>query len=66
MTTGNSNTNSKLTALQITEAIKLARELFDYKVELFIQQAKESKAEYDAFVDAGFTPEQALFLVKSK
>lgn len=59
------NNNPKLTALEISEAIKNAIALFDYKVELWAHSAKEKKAEYDAYVDAGFTPEQAIFLVKT-
>lgn len=59
-----SNTNHKQTALDITAAIKQSRELFDYKIELWEQIAKEKMAEYNAYMDAGFTAEQALFLVK--
>lgn len=59
------NNNPKLTAMEISEAIKASIALFDYKIELWAQSAKEKKAEYDAYIDAGFTPEQALFLVKT-
>ncbi len=52
-------------ALALANAISHARENWDYQIELFDVLSRLRKAEYDAYISANFTPEQALELVKA-
>lgn len=53
---------NKLKAAELSDAIKELRDGFDLRVELWQQLAHETKAKFDAYIAAGFTPEQALKL----
>lgn len=49
----------------LTSAIKNIRENWDYQIELLDAVSRVRKAEFDAYVNAGFSAEQALELVKA-
>jgi len=49
---------------EFKDALQGMRDQFTDMVEFFKIDAQYKKAKYDAFVEEGFTPEQALFLTK--
>ena len=57
--------SAKENALLLTSAISNIRENWEYQIELFDVVSRLRKAEFDAYVRADFTPEQALELVKA-
>lgn len=56
----------KLNALALAQAIKDSKDTFLLRMELLAQVAAEMKAKHEALVNAGFTSEQAIELIKSK
>jgi len=46
--------------MMLSEAINAAKETFMLRTELFAMAAAETKAEFDAFVAAGFSTDQAM------
>jgi hypothetical protein len=58
------DSDDKLTAF--ADALAELRRSFSLHMEAFEMRAKLNKAFYDEFIKAGFTPEQALELVKVK
>lgn len=57
--------SAKDQAMLLTSAVKNMRENWDYQIELFDVVSRLRKAEFDAYVNAGFSAEQALELVKA-
>ncbi len=57
--------SAKDQAMLLTNVIKSLRENWDYQIELFDVLSRLRKAEYDAYINANFAPEQALELVKA-
>ena len=57
--------SAKDQAMLLTSAIKNIRENWDYQIELLDAVSRVRKAEFDAYVNAGFSAEQALELVKA-
>jgi hypothetical protein len=51
---------------KIKFAIEQLMENMPILVELMEYQAKIARVKYDAFITAGFTPEQALYLAKEE
>ena len=49
---------------ELRDAVIRMRLTMDVQLEYLVLKAKLQKAEYDALVDNGFTPEQALELCK--
>lgn len=60
-----SNAQQKLDRLALAQAIKDTQDTFLIRMELFAIIAAETKAKYDALINAGFTSEQALELCKA-
>lgn len=61
-----SHERQKFDHVALAQAIKDSQDTFLLRTELFAAVATELKAKHDALVNAGFTPEQALELCKSK
>lgn len=49
---------------KIIEGLTKMQEMFSVMVQVYAHQARDTKAKYDAYVKVGFTPEQALLLIK--
>jgi hypothetical protein len=62
----NSNADVEDRLAVFAEAISDMRRSFSLHVEAFEMRAKMHKAFYDEFIKVGFTPAQALELVKAK
>jgi hypothetical protein len=60
------SSQQKLSQIALSQAIKDSQDTFLLRLELFAAVAAEIKAKYDALVSAGFTPDQAMDLCKSK
>lgn len=57
--------STKEQAMLMTDVVKNIRANWDYQIELFDAVSRLRKAEFDAYVNAGFSAEQALELVKA-
>jgi len=58
--------SKKLSSLELAQLLQDAEKNWPTMLELYAQIAKETKAKFDALVDSGFTPVQALELIKAK
>jgi hypothetical protein len=48
---------------KVIEGLTKMQEMFTVMLQVYAHQARDTKAKYDAYVKAGFTPDQALILV---
>ncbi len=49
---------------KLIEGLTKMQEMFPVMLQVYTHQARDTKAKYDAYVNAGFTPDQALTLIK--
>jgi hypothetical protein len=54
----------KMMAIDFAQALKTQADRWPILLELYAADAKEKKAKFDAYIDAGFTADQAIALVK--
>lgn len=57
---------NKLAMLAVAQGLKDAEANWPTNLEIFAMLAKHLKAKFDALVEAGFTTEQAIELLKAK
>ena len=57
------NPTEKMMAIDIAQALKTQSDRWPILLELYAAEAKEKKAKFDAYIDAGFTADQAIALV---
>lgn len=58
--------SKKLSSLELAQLLQDAEKNWPTMLELYAQVAKETKAKYDALIEAGFTVAQAMELLKAK
>jgi len=58
------NQTEKMMAINMAQALKTQADRWPILLELYAADAKEKKAKFDAYIDAGFTADQAIALVK--
>ena len=58
------NQTEKMMAINMAQALKTQADRWPMLLELYAADAKEKKAKFDAYIDAGFTADQAIALVK--
>jgi len=58
--------NGKITNIEMEMALDETKEKLPYLIQNTVLTAKLLKAKYDNLVDAGFTPEQAMDIVKAR
>ena len=54
----------KMMAIDFAQALKTQADRWPILLELYAADAKEKKAKFDAYIDAGFTAYQSIALVK--
>lgn len=59
-----SKPTEKMMAINLAQALQTQADRWPMLLELYAADAKEKKAKFDAYVEAGFSSDQALYLVK--
>lgn len=49
---------------KVIEGLTKMQTMFSVMIQVYAHQARDAKAKYDAYINVGFTPEQALSLIK--
>jgi hypothetical protein len=61
---GRMKPTEKMMAIDFAQAMKTQADRWPMILELYAADAKEKKAKFDAYVEAGFSTDQAISLVK--
>ena len=49
---------------KVIKALTKMQEMFPVMRQVYAHHARDTKSKYDAYIEVGFTPEQALALIK--